>query len=104
MKGDTRILDLFLLFRMSKEEIIGLINEKQPVVFVSGEHAYMVRDYRYDMTEQTPRMLGGFMDWNIERSYEECSPIGEVKIVLEEVFVLRKNRNVKSSTIEVKIQ
>lgn len=38
MKGDTRILDLFLLFRMSKEEIIGLINEKQPVVFVSGEH------------------------------------------------------------------
>lgn len=57
MKGDTRILDLFLLFRMSKEEIIGLINEKQPVVFVSGEHAYMVRDYRYDMTEQTPRML-----------------------------------------------
>lgn len=64
MKGDTRILDLFLLFRMSKEEIIGLINEKQPVVFVSGEHAYMVRDYRYDMTEQTPRMLGGFMDWN----------------------------------------
>lgn len=87
MKGDTRILDLFLLFRMSKEEIIGLINEKQPVVFVSGEHAYMVRDYRCDMTEQTPRMLGGFMDWNIERSYEECSPIGEVKIVLEEVFV-----------------
>lgn len=83
MKGDTRILDLFLLFRMSKEEIIGLINEKQPVVFVSGEHAYMVRDYRCDMTEQTPRMLGGFMDWNIERSYEECSPIGEVKIVLE---------------------
>ena len=56
------------------------------------------------MTEQTPRMLGGFMDWNIERSYEECSPIGEVKIVLEEVFVLRKNRNVKSRTIEVKIQ
>lgn len=104
MKGDTRILDLFLLFRMSKEEIIGLINEKQPVVFVSGEHAYMVRDYRCDMTEQTPRMLGGFMDWNIERSYEECSPIGEVKIVLEEVFVLRKNRNVKSRTIEVKIQ
>lgn len=44
MKGDTRILDLFLLFRMSKEEIIGLINEKQPVVFVSGEHAYAV-DY-----------------------------------------------------------
>lgn len=41
MKGDTRILDLFLLFRMSKEEIIGLINEKQPVVFVSGEHAYV---------------------------------------------------------------
>lgn len=104
MKGDTRILDLFLLFRMSKEEIIGLINEKQPVVFVSGEHTYMVRDYRCDMTEQTPRMLGGFMDWNIERSYEECSPIGEVKIVLEEVFVLRKNRNVKSRTIEVKIQ
>lgn len=33
-----------------------------------------------------------------------CSPIGEVKIVLEEVFVLRKNRNVKSRTIEVKIQ
>lgn len=59
MKGDTRILELFLLFRMSKEEIIGLINEKQPVVFVSGEHAYMVRDYRCDMTEQTPRMLGG---------------------------------------------
>ncbi len=81
-----------------------MINEKQPVVFVSGEHAYMVRDYRCDMTEQTPRMLGGFMDWNIERSYEECSPIGEVKIVLEEVFVLRKNRNVKSRTIEVKIQ
>ena len=48
MKGDTRILDLFLLFRMSKEEIIGLINEKQPVVFVSGEHAYMVRDYRWE--------------------------------------------------------
>ena len=44
------------------------------------------------------------MDWNIKRSYEECSPIGEVKIVLEEVFVLRKNRNVKSRTIEVKIQ
>lgn len=72
MKGDTRILDLFLLFRMSKEEIIGLINEKQPVVFVSGEHAYMVRDYRCDMTEQTPRMLSGQIGYNYEKAYERC--------------------------------
>ena len=52
MKGDTRILDLFLLFRMSKEEIMGLINEKQPVVFVSGEHAYTVS---YPHLDSNPR-------------------------------------------------
>lgn len=93
--------------KVKKYELVRIIDKLKSVVQKNTVHpalgGVLVKE-GYLIAANGEITIGGFMDWNIERSYEECSPIGEVKIVLEEVFVLRKNRNVKSRTIEVKIQ